>query len=266
MKKIIYTALTGSYDNLCQPDVIDKSFDYICFSNDIKEDCIGVWKIRRIPFDNNSKTRVSRYVKILPHRVLPDYDYSLYIDANILIKGNELYQRIDEAIKRDVLIAQVNHVVPYWDCIYEEILHAYRAQKVRFYPAFRQFKHLKKEGMPRHYGLFENNIILRKHNDSHVVRISEDWWNEYMAFSKRDQFSLMYIYWKNNYIPDLLFKESQCARNVDFLEVLFHEEKTFNEKLASHTSVSLYERLKNIIHRGSYRILKYTLDYNSIIK
>lgn len=37
MKIVIYTVLTGGYEKLIQPSVIDKDITYICFSNDIKE-------------------------------------------------------------------------------------------------------------------------------------------------------------------------------------------------------------------------------------
>ena len=75
MNKIaIYTVLTGNYDELRQPEVIDETFDYICFSNDIRESQIGIWQVR--PFDNRNTnaTRESRYPKLNPHAVLPEYE------------------------------------------------------------------------------------------------------------------------------------------------------------------------------------------------
>ena len=84
-KKVIYTCLVGNYDVLRQPLAIDESYDYICFSNDIKEERVGVWQIRPIPFKHKDKARLSRYVKILPHRALEDYEWSLWMDANIQI-------------------------------------------------------------------------------------------------------------------------------------------------------------------------------------
>ncbi len=250
MRIAIYTCLVGDYDNIAQPLSIDERYDYICFSDSIKENSIGIWEIREIPFKCKDKTRLSRYVKLLPHRVLADYDYSIYIDANITIRDKEFYRRIENSISKGSLIAQVNH--PFWDCVYEDIYHAYRLSKVSFVSAYRQYRHLKKEGMPRHYGLFENNIIFRKHNDPLVKHISEEWWREYMRYSKRDQFSLMYIYWKNSYMPDLLLGKDECARNVDFLDYYYHVVKTFNQKIASGHHVSYYERLKNVCHRISY--------------
>lgn len=263
MRKVIYTSLVGNHDILAQPEVIDFSYDYICFSNDIDKKKVGIWKIRKIPFECKDKTRESRYVKLLPHRVLSEYTYSLYIDANIIIKGQELYNRVAKSINDGSLIAQVNHAIPFWDCIYEEIYHAYQAQKVSFFPAYRQFLHLKRQGFPRHYGLFENNIILRKHNDPLVVKISEEWWNEYQAFSKRDQFSLMYIYWRRGYKADLLFDKDKCTRNVDFLETKYHENKTYKEKIKNNIPLSFCERLINASHRLAFRILGRFFAYNS---
>ena len=90
-KKVIYTCLVGNYDVLRQPLAIDESYDYICFSNDIKEERVGVWQIRPIPFKHKDKARLSRYVKILPHRALEDYEWSLWMDANIQITKKEFY-------------------------------------------------------------------------------------------------------------------------------------------------------------------------------
>ena len=260
MRVVIYTCLVGKYDSLAQPLSVDAHYDYICFSDSIKETTIGIWKIREIPFKCKDKTRLSRYAKLLPHRVLADYDYSIYVDANITIRDKEFYRRIETSISNGSLIAQVNHVTPFWDCVYEDIYHAYRVRKVSFVSAYRQYRHLKKEGMPRHYGLYENNIIFRKHNDSTVKHISEEWWREYMSYSKRDQFSLMYIYWKNKYMPDLLFGKDECARNVSFLECNYHDAKTFNEKIKSGHHVSYYDRMINVFHKISFRMLRHLLS------
>ena len=226
MKKVIYTILVGKYDDLLQPLAIDKSFDYICFSNDFSEKTIGVWNIRKIPFSDADNTRVSRYAKLLPHKVLEEYDYSLYIDANIQITGSEFYRFVNQRILEGVLIAQVPNI--FRDCIYKDIEIAYRRRKVNLRGAMRQYGHLKQEGFPEHFGLFENNVLLRKHNDPSVVDMSEAWWKEYCDYTHRDQFSLMYVYWKKNYMPDYLLGEGKNARNVTFLQLTPHpKKKTF---------------------------------------
>ena len=232
--KTIYTCLTGGYDELLQPEVIDKTFDYICFSNDIPEKQVGVWQIREIPFETNDNSRLSRYPKILPHKVLSEYEYSVYMDANIQITSQKFYDIVNNKIEADVLVAQVPH--PFEDCVYEEIRFAFRVNKVDFIKARNQYLHLKTEGYPCHYGLYENNLIFRKHNDDLVKRIMSDWFNEYIDYAKRDQFSLVFVYWKNNFKPDLFFEANQNARNVTFLK--------FYERHAAFAHPSLMKRLK----------------------
>ena len=157
-RKVIYTCLTGAYDELLQPLSIDDSFDYICFSNDIKDDRIGVWQIRPIPFYCKDNARLSRYVKILPYKVLEEYDWSLWIDANIQISDKKIYEILKERIMEEMIVCQVNHIAPPCDCTYEEIKYAFALGRSGFIKSLNQYYHLKKEHFPTHWGLFENYI------------------------------------------------------------------------------------------------------------
>lgn len=241
-KKVIYTCLVGNYDVLRQPLVVDETFDYICFSNDIKEDRVGVWQIRPIPFEHKDNARLSRYVKLMPHKALEDYEWSLWMDANIQITGKELYSIVDDKIAEGNKIYQVTHCLPPCDCIYEEIKTAYLCGRSGFCKTFRQYWHLKRNKFPKHWGLFENNFILRKHNDTLVKKISEEWWTEFMKYTKRDQFNLMYIYWKNNFMPGLFLPPDRNTRNVDFM------------KYRQHTTQQEF----SLGYRIKYHIRKYT--------
>lgn len=40
----------------------------------------------------------------------------------------------------------------------------------------KQFDILKEAGFPEHYGLGENNILYRRHNEPVLIRVMEDWW------------------------------------------------------------------------------------------
>ena len=220
MKKVIYTCLIGNYDTLKQPLVVDDSFDYICFT-DNNEKRNGVWEMRYLSdVAIKDPTRYSRYAKILPHRVLSDYNYSIYVDANIQILTDNFYTIVNKRIEEGELICQVPHLKS--NCIYEEIRKAYFAGRVGWKEAKLQYSHLIRNGFPSKYGLFENNIILRKHNDAKVIELSEKWWDEYSHFSKRDQFSLMYVYWRKKYMPSFLFDSAHNTRNVECLEYSNH--------------------------------------------
>lgn len=221
--KVIYTCIVGQYDDLLQPLIIDQEFDFICFSNDIPYRNVGVWEIRKIPYASSDFTRLSRYVKLMPHTVLKDYRYSIWIDANIQIVKHEFYTRINELIKDNILIAQVPHCQPFCDCIYEDMKMCLIKNKVFIFNVLRQYKHLRNENFPHHYGLYENNLIIRKHNDNKVKQLSIEWWNEYCRYSKRDQFSLVYIYWKYGFKPHLIWGNNKCARNIDCLKYYVHK-------------------------------------------
>ena len=237
-RKVIYTSLTGNYDCLSQPLVKADDFDYICFSNDIKEKKIGVWEIAPIPYKNNDMMRLSRYVKIMPQEVLANYDYSLYIDANIQITSSYFYEIVNQRISEGGTIYQVPH--PQYDCIYDDIRKAYLGRRVSLKDAKKQFGHLLEKGFPQHYGLYENGLMLRKHNDEFVVRLSKKWWDEYLSFSKRDQFSLAYVYWTEGFRPGFLFDETHGIRNVDCLNYINHPncQSFFRRNIVTKTTIS----------------------------
>ncbi len=220
MKKVIYTALVDNYDSLMQPAAVDPEFDYICFSDCIKGPKVGVWEIRPIPFTSPSHTRVARYSKLQPHVVLPEYEYSVWMDANILIKGEEFYEKVNAKIAEGAKMAFVPH--PSRDCVYEEIVRCYRNVRISFRDAVKQRRHLLEMGYPEHWGLMETDLILRRHNDPDVIRISDAWWEELQNYSFRDQLSQMPVCWKNGIRPELLLGEGKNARNVPYLELVRH--------------------------------------------
>ena len=158
----IYTVSTGGYDEVKQPSVIDSRFDYILFTDNAMESMkLGVWQVRSIPYINEDKTRLSRYPKMHPEELLSEYAASLYLDANIQITGQSIYDRCVELYERGVDWAGRKH--PYRDCIYDEAYYVYGLDTEK--NIFRWCRRLRNEGYPRHRGLFENNVIFRTHNE-----------------------------------------------------------------------------------------------------
>lgn len=243
MKKdrVIYTCCVGNYDSIIQPDVVSDSFDYVCFADNCREQQIGIWKIRKIPFSDSNNSRVSRYPKLLPHKVLPKYLYSVYIDANIRILNNQFYEAIEKKISNGCLVAQVPHCVPLVDCVYDEMAYAFKWNKVSLYEVLRHAHHLRASRFPEHAGLFENNLIFRCHMNKNVIEMSEMWWDEYIKYAPRDQFSLMYVYWKSHFTPDYFFDDKTCTRNCTFL-------KYYDHLSTKKRHVSLKEKLTWRLH------------------
>jgi hypothetical protein len=233
-KYVIYTSLTGGYDDLPQYEVIDSDFDYICFTNDYPDGSKqGIWQIRAIPFQCDDKTRLSRYVKLMPHKVFPDYEYSIWLDANVSIISNEIYDIIRKRIAARDKWAGVKH--PLRDCLYEDAKVCVEGGITEFSIAHRQLEQMRNEGFPIHYGLNENNLILRNHNDELIEKIDVEWWDIYCRYSRRDQFSLFYVFWKNSFSPTYILPPHISTRNFSGLRYISHKKasipKRINRKL-----------------------------------
>ena len=192
--KIIYTTIFGGYDDVTKPN-LPTGWDWKCFS---EENSIPLYT------DN---TRNAKKFKVLPHRYLQDYEYSIFIDGNMYVVGN-----VDELIEKylsDSNIAFFDHNknrMDPRDCIYDE----YNAimnlgkndpnQNFKDNPQvmYDQVIRYQDEGYPSHNGLITGMVILRRHNEKDCIRVMEDWWTEIKYGSKRDQLSFNYVAWKNN--------------------------------------------------------------------
>ena len=230
---VIYTCLTGGYDKLPQYDVIDSEFDYICFSNEFPENSRqGIWVIRPIPFENDDNIRTSRYVKLLPHHVLKNYKYSLWLDSNLIITDSSIYELIKSRIKEGGMWYGIKH--PDRDCIYDEAITCFCEARTELKETKRQMDFLRMENYPKHYGLFENNLILRKHNDEAVKGIDECWWKLFQKYTKRDQLSLFYVFWEKSFSPKLFVDEGITTRNIGGIIHNPHSKRAFTQRVHSY--------------------------------
>ena len=222
--KVIYTCLTGGYDRLEQPAVTDPSWDYVCFTDTDGQD--GFWQLRKIPFDSPDPVTRSRFPKLLPHKVLADYEYSVYLDANLQITDAEFYQVIEQRMEENARFAQVEH--PRRDCVYEELRYCYLKDRISTCTAFRLHRKWMGEALPRHGGLYENNLILRAHNDPEIMALDEAWWSAFVGTDGRtgtggrDQLALQPVFLRTGFQPALLFGPGLNARNVPCLRYTLH--------------------------------------------
>lgn len=221
-KYVIYTIVTGGYDDVLQPLEIDERFDYILFSNDISLPTIGVWKVRTIPIVvQNDNKRLSRYPKSHPEALLCDYKASLYIDANIQIKDNWIYDRVIELFDNGIEYAGIKMAVSNRDCIYEHAIDMCVMGVEHDYVAIRQCHELWKRGFPRHFGLNENNVIYRCHTER-MKQADEEWWWWITNYSFRDQFSYMFCLWKYGITLCYLLPEGEDTRNSLHFNFIAH--------------------------------------------
>lgn len=226
-KYVIYTVMAGKYGEVRQPLVIDDRFDYVLFSNDFKETKIGVWQVRPIPIppeiEATDNKRLSRYPKAHPETMLAEYDASLYIDANIQIADQWVFDRIIELSTKHIEYAGVKLCLTGRDDIYR---HAYDMCIMRAendYNAIVELHALRQEKFPEHFGLNENNIIYREHTTT-MKLVDELWWKWIVQFSFRDQFSYMYCLWKFKLPISYFLPIGTDARNSSYFIYHSHNE------------------------------------------
>ncbi|KKS22834.1 MAG: hypothetical protein UU81_C0047G0006 [Microgenomates group bacterium GW2011_GWC1_41_8] len=199
-RTVIYTVIFGNYDELQEPAVLPPGCDFICLAD--KPQKSKHWQIRimEMPVPGDL-TRSNRRIKMLAHEYFPEYEYSVYIDGNVLIKGD-----VNELIRdylSDANMALYRHDSR--DCIYAEAEAIIKLCKEKGYcqddPAIirKQMERYRKENYPLHNGLGTTMVLLRRHNEPDVRRAMEAWWDIERSESKRDQLSFNYIAWKQNF-------------------------------------------------------------------
>ena len=195
-KKVVYTCITGGYDNLMEPKFITPGFDYVCFTDDVENTQSKVWQIRPIPDElyNLSNVKKQRMVKINPHKYLSEYDESIWVDGSMMVIG-DLNKFIDEYC-RDKSISVLFREHPARKCIYDEAETCLRMKKDTPENIKSQMDRYRKEGFPRKYGLVESNMIYRRHNNPYCIKLMETWAEEVRKGSHRDQLSFNYALWK----------------------------------------------------------------------
>lgn len=88
-KLAVYIVIVGNYDTLKDPKFVDDNCDYICFT-DNEEFWSDTWQICHMREEGEwlDKIRKQRMYKVLPHKFLPEYKYSVYIDGNVRVIGS----------------------------------------------------------------------------------------------------------------------------------------------------------------------------------
>ena len=202
----VYTCIIGGYDELKQPLATDVDFDFICFvgPGEKTADRIGVWELRELPEQALRDARtaapaapqraryLSRWPKMHPHLLLPEYAASVWIDGNILIADGTLFAAVRSKMGAGSLFCAMEH--PSRDCVYDE---AVKCRDMRYFGYFTLFRILAfylLHGIPRHAGLLENNVILRVHGDRKVIAAGELWWKMLPRLGGRDQLSLVWCH------------------------------------------------------------------------
>lgn len=184
---VIYTALTGNYDNVNEILYKEDGVDYLLFTNN-RNLRSNTWQIVYIESDLDN-VLLSREIKMLPHKYLSEkYDASIYIDANAVIYGelsqltNYLNEQVSFAVSKH---GERNTVKDEVEVIIQ------RFKSVDPQQARTQYDQYVKNGFKDDLGLAECGLLIRSHNDYQLIPVMEAWWREFNKGIRRDQISIL---------------------------------------------------------------------------
>jgi hypothetical protein len=198
----VYTTLFGyseRFSNFSYPP--DDRVDFICFTDD-REVRSNFWRIVHVRSELLDAPRMAKKIKHLAHRYLADYEYSLYLDntTRLTLPPYDLLQRYLAAEKRPL----VCFPHPERTCVYEEaevILKLGYDDPVRVRSQMKTYRRI---GYPENRGLYSARLLLRRHHDPHLVQVMQQWHDQILRHSLRDQLSLPVVFWHNDFEPALI--------------------------------------------------------------
>jgi len=185
MKVIVYTCNFDNYDTF-RDVALESAASFIYFTDTNHK--AKVWNI--IPMDfkfhNKDPRKAFLYFKTNSHLVLPEHDFSIWINAQFDFKRNPL-ELISLLGDKDIVCFKHNKRTS----LYQEAevcsnLLLDNPETIRF-----QTDRYRKERFPDNYGLFYSGVIIRRNNEK-VRRFNELWWDEIQKGSLRDQISQTY--------------------------------------------------------------------------
>jgi hypothetical protein len=197
MRVALYTAIYGQYDSV-KPVPLDLGAPAFLFTDspETAERATDLgWFARVVPHyiatlngDPNitGPMLAHKYWKTHPDKACPDVDASIWIDGSMTITNPDFIQLNIDALGDDDW-ACVRH--PARSCIYTEADYSatltwrYDATAIKAQAEhYRQFH-------PPNWGLVATGHNIRRHTPD-VLDLSQEWWQENLAWSHQDQLSL----------------------------------------------------------------------------
>lgn len=216
-RTVVYTALTGNYDEVHEILYKEKDVDYLLFTNNSSVKS-KTWQVKLVKSDLDN-VLLSREIKMFPQKYLGDgYESSIYIDANVLIYGE--LSELTRYLGRGKAFAVSRHGER--ASVKDEVEAVVRIVGVDKKHAEEQYEHYVEEGFVDNIGLAECNILVRSHNQQPVVELMKFWWNEFKSGVKRDQLSLIPCIQKSNF-KELAWMEGGYTRHNQFCRVIGHK-------------------------------------------
>ena len=189
---VIYTALVGPKEALNNPlDILpadatsDLDLDFVCITDNpaLRSE---VWRFVRLATDHLPPEKLSRRPKALPHEYFPDAEYSLYIDNTVSFKR----------------LPQASDLATDWPYLFRAFRHARHTVLDQEAFAIASLGYEDSATICSQLGFYAGRmplsditplttatVLLRRHHHPVVQQFGRVWWENILAFAKRDQLS-----------------------------------------------------------------------------
>lgn len=209
---VVYTVLCGWSERFNDFHYDRDDIDFVCFTDDpdLRSD---FWRVVHLSPSLLDAPRRAKKIKHLPHKFLSEYDWSLYIDNTVRLKMRP------KKILEDFLATSPSPLVcfqhPERSCVYDEATTVLELGYDEPDRVQRQMETYRSLGYPTNNGLPATCLLLRRHNDPQLVRVMEDWHDQVLRHSLRDQLSLPVACWLHGFKPHYI---DQSQFNNDLME------------------------------------------------
>ena len=189
-KVIVYSCLIGDYDNVATFKR-QSGYDYILFTD---QKIVNTnWSVLPIPPEVEklkiSDIKKQRYIKIHPNKFFKNYDLSIYIDANYIIKGD-----LD-----DFLLNTLNPIdniyIPHYQRgkgVKRAIEKAIEQKKDKFSLLNETLQRYSENSLLDKKGIENAGLIVRKHHKKDCIELMGKWLEEVKKYSHVDNFAFNY--------------------------------------------------------------------------
>ncbi len=186
--KTCFTAIIGDYEELKNPTVISKDWQYIVFTDQPLQS--DIWKIIQVPVQDCGAIRTARYYKLMFHHHI-ETEYSMWVDASFTINV-DLNDWWDKYFKEPF----TTPYHPIRNCVHMEVAACIKNRRGNIDEIRTQGRRYMKERVPANRGMISSGILMRQ-KVHEVEQFCELWYHEMMRHSTRDQIAWAYCMHKH---------------------------------------------------------------------
>ncbi|ORM57384.1 hypothetical protein PRCB_06880 [Pantoea rodasii] len=214
----LVTAIVGGFDTLMLPKYLEGDVDYHCFSDTLL-DGYGVFHIHKPPYIDADPRRTARYIKTNLLKYIKNYDYVVWIDANVElnVKVSELVLRVSSTTHK---MGAIQH--PVRDTLFEESDEIIAWDLDDAAVVRKQIKRYESIESLTTASLIESNVLVLDAREEKIHKFMRLWWNEINNHSRRDQLSIAYALNEAEVTWQPLLDEQQSTRDSDEFALYRH--------------------------------------------